>query len=162
MITLSLLKYLEDNGFGTIDTDLFWQKLGLGRRGLYIIETGMPRELSSRTCSTYQIYSRGSNDVDGYRKLDEVMRFLNQSYNTCTLPAVPPVTEQDYQNVSIMPVSSITNMGEDINGRVIYSISGRIYYTDLGSPPQRVYLGTENNHILTTEDNKILEGVING
>lgn len=128
MITLALLKFLEDNGFGEIDKDLFWQKMGLGNKGLYIVEIGASEDRGSRTSSVYEIYSRGVNDVQGYQILQQVADFLNKSYTVCTLPSVPPITDYQYRNVTIMPVSTISNTGVDSEGRVIYSITGKIYY----------------------------------
>lgn len=130
MITLSLLKFLENNGFGEIDKDLFWQKLGVGNIGLYIVEIGDTRTRGMRTSTMYEIYSRGNSDVDGYKRLQKIVDFLNQSYDVCSLPAVPPVSDKEYHNVTIMPVSTISNSGLDVGGRVIYNITGRIYYDD--------------------------------
>lgn len=128
MITLSLLKYLENNGFGTIDVDLFWQKLGLDKKGLYISDLGQEQERGQRISQLYELYYRGTSDTDGYKKLQAIVNFLNDSYGVCELPAVPPVTESGYSNVVIMPLSTISSMGEDANGRIIYSATGRIYY----------------------------------
>lgn len=128
MITLSLLKYLENNNFGTIDVNLFWQKLSLDKKGLYITDLGSNNERGGRKSQMYEIYYRGSSDVDGYKKLQAVVDFLNESFGVCELPAVPPATTSGYSNVAIMPLSSIASMGEDANGRVIYSATGRIYY----------------------------------
>lgn len=128
MITLSLLKYLEDNGFGTIDSNLFWQKLGLDKKGLYISDLGEEQPRGARKSQLYQLFYRGSSDVEGYQKLKEIADFLSESYGVCMLPAVPPVTESGYDNVAIMPLSNITSLGEDENGRIIYTVTGRIYY----------------------------------
>ena len=38
MITIALLKFLEDNHIGTIDVDMFWQNIGLDAEGLYIVK----------------------------------------------------------------------------------------------------------------------------
>lgn len=43
MITLSLLKFIENNGLGVIDQDLFWQKLTLDKVGIYIADIGQTR-----------------------------------------------------------------------------------------------------------------------
>lgn len=128
VLTLSLLKYLSDNGFGTIDQDLFWEKLGLGKNGLYITDVGDAQERGVRKSTTYEIYSRGDSDLDGYTKLQAVAEFLRDSYDVCDLPAVPPYTDEGFTNVSILPPSTISSMGEDGNGRIIYSITGRVYY----------------------------------
>ena len=128
MITLSLLKYLEDKGFGTIDKDLFFQKLTLDRKGIYIANVGDAQSRGMRRTQSYEIYSRGSTDVDGYKKLSDIMDFLNESYGVCQLPAVPPVTDTGYENVTIMPPSTISNVGMDANNRIVYSLSGTINY----------------------------------
>ena len=56
VLTLSLLKYLSDNGFGTIDQNLFWEKLGLGKNGLYITDVGDAQERGVRKSTTYELY----------------------------------------------------------------------------------------------------------
>lgn len=128
VLTLSLLKYLSDNGFGTIDQNLFWEKLGLGKNGLYITDVGDAQERGARKSTTYELYSRGDSDLDGYTKLQAVAEFLRKSYEVCDLPAVPPYSDEGFTNVSILPPSTISSMGEDGNGRIIYSITGRVYY----------------------------------
>ena len=128
MITLSLLKFLEDNNFGEINKDLFFGKLALDKKGLYIVDIGASNERGQQRSQTYEIYSRGKSDVDGYKKLQSVIDFLNDSYEICNLPAVPLVSDKQYDNVTIMPPSSISNIGQDANGRMIYSTTGTIYY----------------------------------
>lgn len=128
MVSLSLLKLLEINGFGTIDEDLFWEKLGLNEDGLYITDLGASQDRGTRNSLSYQIYCRGEDDVSTYKKLQAVADFLTNSFSICKLPAVPPVTDYGYENVTIMPPSAILSLGEDINGRVLYSITGQLYY----------------------------------
>lgn len=149
MITLSLLQYLADNGYGEIDADLFWQKLSLGRIGVYITDIGQPQTRGQLRVQRYQLYSRGKNDVDGYTRLMKIVDFLNSSYATCTLPKAgffqlnksklnsgklaPENADifadtKEYKNVSIMPVSTPTNIGEDTNGRIIWSVTGELRY----------------------------------
>lgn len=133
MITLSLLKYLENNGFGTIDQDLFFEKLGLDKRGVFITsEGGTQASLANRKEQSFTLYSRGTSDVAGYQKLERIVDFLNASYGECELPSVQDargntITE-GYRNVAILPCSSISNVGVDEGGRVIYSARGRIIY----------------------------------
>jgi len=128
MITLSLLKLLEDNGFGEIDQDLWYQKLTLDKKGLYIADIGDSVGRHNRDVQSYEILSRGSSDVDGYNKLNEVRKFLRSSQGECELPAVPPISNKVYQNVEILKPSSITNVGLDAQNRVIYSMTGSIIY----------------------------------
>lgn len=128
MITLALLKFLEDNGFGKIDKDLFFQKLSLGKEGLYIVNVGNYIDHGTVRTQGFELYSRGKNDVDGYKKLEDVLNFLIKSYGVCCLPAVPPITTEKYCNVTIKPTSTISSIGQDVNGKMIYSITGTINY----------------------------------
>lgn len=129
MITLSLLQFLENNDFGKIDEDLFFQKLALGCKGIYITNIGDAQSRGARRSQSYELLSRGKDDVDGYTQLEKVIDFLNASYGECRLPAVPEVAEsKKYENVTIMPLSSITSVGMDENDLVIYSATGTIYY----------------------------------
>ena len=133
MITLSLLKYLENNGLGILDESLFWQKLTVGHNGIYIVEIGDSKSRGIRTSTTYELYSRHTDDVKAYQGLAEVAKLLNSSYEVCSLPKVPGYTETEFSNVTIMPVSTISNAGLDSEGRVVFSITGKIYYDE----PQR-------------------------
>lgn len=131
MITLSFLKLLQDNGFGTIDTDLFFQKLTLDTKGLYIADIGDPVARHSRDTQSYELYARGNTDIDGYKKLKEVRKFLINNYSTiCELPPVPPITTEVYTNVELSKPSTITNVGLDANNRIIYSMTGTIIFKE--------------------------------
>lgn len=132
MITLSLLHFLQDNGLGTIDEDLFWQKLGLGEVGVYISSVGEARERGALKSQAYELYSRGDSDVSGYQKLSQIVEFLNNSYNNCALPEVQgpdgETISPGFSNVTIMPLSTISSNGEDANGRIIWSATGQIIF----------------------------------
>ena len=131
MITLSFLKLLENEGFGTIDVDLFFQKLTLDKTGVYIADVGDPVERHQRDTQSYELLVRGSNDVSGYQKLKAIRKFLATEYqNICELPAVPPVTTESYTNVELSKPSTITNVGLDAQNRVIYSMTGTIIYKE--------------------------------
>lgn len=159
MVSLSLLKLLEINGFGRIDKDLFWEKLGLNEDGLYITDLGGSQERGGRRSLSYQIYCRGKTDVAAYQKLEAVAEFLRESFSVCKLPAVPPVTNYGYENVTIMPPSSILSLGQDTNGRVLYSITGVLYHGEkvqTAPIPVGDYVGTENGQRAITENNKLI------
>lgn len=129
MITLSLLQFLANNGFGTVDIDLFWEKLSLNKNGIFIKSIGQAQERGQRRTQRYEIYSRGSNDVNGYERLKAIIDFLNDSYDNCVLPKCPLVaSSEEYSNVTILPLSTPTNIGEDGNGRTIWSASGELNY----------------------------------
>lgn len=134
MITLSLLQFLQDNGFGEIDKDLFWQKLALGKVGVYITDLGVEQTRGQRRQQRYELYSRGTSDTDGYERLKAIIDFLNNSYDNCVLPATQVGLgsnrhyTESYPNATIMPLSTPTNIGVDANGRVVWSASGVINY----------------------------------
>lgn len=131
MITLSLLKFIENNGLGVIDQNLFWQKLTLDKVGIYIADIGQTKERGGRNVVQFELYSRGDNDVDGYKRLQAVLDLLNNNYVVCNLPSVQNGSQtitEGFSNVTIMPPSSISNYGLDSQGRIIYSATGTLYY----------------------------------
>lgn len=133
MITLNLLKLLENNGFGTIDTDLFWEKLALGNDGVYISSLGDSHARGERHSCRYEIYCRSKkSDVAGYQKLKSIVEFLDRSFGVCTLPEVANAKgvtiAPEVKNVTIMPPTSIANNGIDSNNRIIWTAQGQIYY----------------------------------
>lgn len=131
MITLSFLKLLENEGFGKIDVDLFFQKLTLDKKGVYIADIGDPVAKGSRDTQSYELLARGNNDVDGYKKLKDIRKFLIREYSSiCELPAVPPITTEVYTNVTLSKPSTITNVGLDAKNRIIYSMAGTIIYKE--------------------------------
>lgn len=159
MITLSILKLLENAGFGQIDIDLFWEKLGLNNTGLFITDIGASQELRGRPMAAFEIYSREESDVEGYQRLLEVRDFLSGVRAGCKLPSVPPITDYGYHNVFFLPLSTIANNGVDENGRVVYSITGRVYYQrDTSAPPPAMggYLLTESGLAMLTESSKLI------
>lgn len=161
MVSLSLLKYLEDNGFGTIDQNLFWQKMGIDDDGIYISDVGGSQDRGERPSLTYTIYSRAKNDVEAYRQLEAIADFLKSSFAVCKLPAVPPVTDYGYKNVTILPPSAIVTVGQDINDRSIYSFTGQLYYGSKSEPlPPPPASGSaillESGANLLTEENLII------
>lgn len=133
MITLQLLQLLQNNGLGTIDVDLFWEKMGLGKEGVYVSSLGEATTRGARRAQTYELYSRGDSDVSGYKNLLAIAEFINSAYrDICTLPSVQnpngEVIAEELGNVAIMPLSSISSNGLDANGRTIFSATGRIIY----------------------------------
>lgn len=131
MITLSFLKLLENEGFGEIDVDLFFQKLTLDKKGIYIADIGDPVAKGSRDTQSYELLARGNNDVDGYKKLKDIRKFLIQEYsNICELPAIPPISDTSYTNVTLSKPSTITNVGLDAQNRIIYSMTGTIIFKE--------------------------------
>lgn len=137
MITLAFLKLLEDEGFGTIDGDLFFQKLTLDEKGIYIADIGDPVARGSRDTQSYELLARGATDIDGSYKLSQIRKFLLNNYSDiCELPAMSvqiegeDVTIPAYTNVELSKPSTITNVGLDAQNRIIYSMTGSIIYKE--------------------------------
>lgn len=128
MITIALLKFLEDNGIGTIDTDMFWQNIEIDSDGLYIVNIGQTQARGSRRVQRYEIYVRNKSKLKGLQLLESVIELINNSYAVCELPAVDKYEVPAFGNVTLMPLSTPTRVGEDVNGRIIWSASGNIIY----------------------------------
>lgn len=127
MITLALLKLLEENEFGQIGRSLFWQKMPLGKTGLFITNLAVSGRRGERKSQRFEIFSIGDDDVDGLKKIEAVAEFLRNSYAINNLPAVEDIS-REFENVAIMPPSTVSSLGQNEQGRVVYSISGEIYY----------------------------------
>lgn len=144
MITLSFLKLLEDEGFGIVylngdesGANLFYQKLTLDKKGIYIADIGDPVERHGRDTQSYELLARGATDIDGSYKLSQIRKFLLNNYqNICELPEVSvqiegeDVTIPAYTNVELSKPSTITNVGLDAQNRIIYSMTGQIIFKE--------------------------------
>lgn len=130
MVTLHMLAYLEDNGFGAVDVTLFFEKLPLGKNGLAIFSRGGERSYGrKRAVQNFDIYSRGSSDLLGYDKLEKVAEFFASNYDDlCQLPTIENVSNRVYKNARITTIDNIENLGIDENDRVIYRLGAQIIY----------------------------------
>lgn len=136
MIALHILKLLENEGFGTIDTDLFFEEVpldgnGVPRQGIWIVERGTDVNRFNTQTQNFDIYSRYTNKLTGYKKLEAILDYLQEAYgNVCTLPAVPPHSSTVYENVRLTPTSSVENVGVDENNKIVRVISGTVQYSN--------------------------------
>lgn len=134
MITLSILREIQQAGFGTIDTDLFLEEASLKsdgkpKDGLWIVTRGSGVSRVNTEIQSFDIYSRYANKLTGHIKLESLLEWLQEAYgDVCTLQAVPPYTTQTYKNVRIFPTSSIENAGMDENGKIVRVISFEVYF----------------------------------
>ena len=130
--TLSLLKFLSQNGFGSLSKDLFWEKLELSKNGVYIVSNGQAQERHARRVQSFTLYSRGETDISGYTKLEQIVEFLNSSDSVCSLPSVrdkaTDTVAESIGNVDITPLTTITNSGKDSEGKTIWIATGQIVY----------------------------------
>ncbi len=133
MITLRILKLLEQEGFGTLlgapkTNGLFFEKMPQGKTGVAIFSRGAPMGHGIRLTQAFDLYSRGTDDVEGYQKLEEITELMRNSLTVCTLPVVTGKDETNYTHCSIVPVSNIENAGSDENDRVLFSMTAQITY----------------------------------
>jgi hypothetical protein len=130
MITLHVLQYLSDNGFGTIDTDLFFEKLPLGVNGIAIFARGGRQEYGRNTIAqAFDLYVRGKSDVLGMSICEDLRTLFSDSYGKmCTLPIVEDISERVYKNVQFLEITNIENIGVDENERVVYRLGVTVNY----------------------------------
>lgn len=133
MVTLHIAKLLEDAGFGTLDTDIFWEDMpvdnkGVAINGLWVVPRGTPRGRFVKV-QAFDIYSRHTNKVTSSKKLEDILDYLQEAFATvCELPTVPPHSETRYYDVTITPTSAIENVGADEQDKVVRVISGEINF----------------------------------
>lgn len=133
MITLHIAKLLEDEGFGTLDQDIFWEDMpvdnnGTPKDGLWIVARGAPVGRFTAT-QAFDIYSRYTNKVTGSQKLEDILKYLQNAYGeVCELPEVPPYSTTRYYDCQIVPTSGIENVGADEQDKVVRVISGLIKF----------------------------------
>lgn len=131
MITMHILQFLSDNGFGTIDQNLWFENMPLDKYGLLIVSTGGIKARGRRTeTRSFDIYCRDQlSNVEAMEKLENVIQLLAASYgSTCTLPSVPGYSDRTYSRVVFDDISDIQNLGENQNGRVLYRIGANITF----------------------------------
>lgn len=133
MVTLHLLKLLENEDFGIIDTDLFWEEVpldvdGKPKEGVWIVTRGAPVTRFNVGVQAFDIYARYSDKLTTATKLESILTYLQEAFGVCDLPTVPPYSLANYTNVSITPTSGVENAGTDENDLIVKVISGEINY----------------------------------
>lgn len=134
MVTLHIAKLLENEGFGTLDTDIFWEEIPLGsdgkpKEGIWIVPRGFPLTRFNATAQAFDIYSRYANKITGSQKLEEILKYIQEAYGeVCELPTVPPYSLTQYGNVRLIPTSGIENVGSDEQDRIVRVISAEVQF----------------------------------
>lgn len=130
MITLHLLQYLEDNGFGTINTDLFENLIPNNKIGVSVVAFGGNTNVGRRSCSiTLDIYCRGEDNIKGYDKLDRIRLHFTDN-DICSLPTIPDISNIEYKKVRLTEIGNVETLPPDENNRNIYRLSIQINYED--------------------------------
>lgn len=132
MVTLHIAKLLEQEGFGTLDTDIFWEDMPIDAQGkpingLWVVPRGA--EVGRFTATqAFDIYSRHTNKVVSSKKLEDILAYLQDAYGqVCDLPEVPQ-SPYRYYDCLIRPTSAIENVGTDEQNKVVRVISGEITF----------------------------------
>lgn len=124
VFSLSLLKYLENNNFGEIDRDLFWNKLTLDRKGVYISDIGGNQSRGVRPTYSFELYSRGTDDLDGYERLARISEFLSNKLGVSVSLPGTDYADEGFDCVVIESISTPSSVERDTQGRMIYAITG--------------------------------------
>lgn len=133
MITLHIAAWLDQEGFGTLDTDIFWEEVavdskGVPKDGIWVVTRGNADDRFTNV-QQFDIYSRYSNKLTGSIKLEAILQRIKEAYNDeCTLPTVPPYSLTQYDNVTFNPVSGIENVGTDAQNKVVRVISAEVQF----------------------------------
>jgi len=134
MVTLHIAQLLEDEGFGTLDSTIFWEDMPLDANGkpidgLWIVPRGAALSRFDYTTQSFDIYARDKNKVTSSRLLEDILEYLQTAYEeVCELPTVPDVSSTRYYDCRIQPTSAIENVGVDEQDKVVRVISGEIKY----------------------------------
>lgn len=128
MITLHFCKLLEEQGFGTLDTDIFWEKLPIDTDGIFVVSRGGTSFINNRATQSFDIYSRQANALLGADKLEKIWEYITEDGVVCDLPPVTGVSNKQYKRVRIIPQSNLENLGEDPTGRKIWRWSYQLNY----------------------------------
>lgn len=134
MISLHIAKWLEDEGFGTLDQDIFWEEVALDPNGkpydgIWVVTRGSALNRFNTTTQQFDIYSRYANKLTGSLKLEQILEKIMEAYgDVCTLPTVPPYSLTIYDNVRLRPVSGIENVGSDAQDKIVRVISAEVQY----------------------------------
>lgn len=134
MITLHIAQLLEDEGFGVLDQDIFWEDApldssGKPKDGVWIVARGVPVTRLNVNMQAFDIYSRYADKVTSSKKLEDILDYLQEAYGSvCDLPTVPGYSETLYTDCSIIPTSGIENVGTDEQDKVVRVISGQVNF----------------------------------
>lgn len=139
MISLHIAKWLADEGFGTLDTDIFWEEApldsqGNAKDGIWVVTRSTPLSRFNVTTQSFDVYSRYANKLTGSQKLESILERLQDAYgDTCELPAVEPYSSAVYTDVRLRPVSGIENVGSDDQDKIVRAISGEVQYNKVNN-----------------------------
>lgn len=134
MIIHSLLQQMEDDGFGTVGTDLQIGVLpvlanGNPRNGIAITPRGATVTRVQIEIQSVDFYVRNTNPLAASQTAQEILEYLKESFSeVCSLPALTGVTTETFSSVTIEPTSSVEYVGVDDNNGTSFVVSGDVRY----------------------------------
>lgn len=129
MLTLHILKFLEDEDFGTIAVDLFWEDFPLNKNGVAIYSRAGTMYRGRKAVQAFDLYSRAESAPQAADKLEKIWEMFVDNYVVCDLPVVPNVSEKLYTSVRFVPIANIENLGKDETDRLLFRLSMEAIYT---------------------------------
>lgn len=139
MIALHFMQYLSDNGFGTIQSDIWYGILPVGDRyqpegdEIAVIEVGGEVRKKGNCKQELEIWGRGCNGrwIQMAKKLHAIIELLKE--DCC--PTLPPIVSgcctddgHIYNYVFIRPIGNVENLGTDSENNMLYRIRVEITY----------------------------------
>ncbi len=129
MITLHILQLLSDEGFGAIDTDLFWEDMPLNKNGVAIYSRGGTLFRGrNKAIQSFDLYSRGNSAPQAADKLEKIWEYFVDNYVTCDLPIVSGKSNKLYNKARFSPIANIGNLGKDETDRLLFRLSMEVVY----------------------------------
>lgn len=126
MITLHILQLLSDEGFGTIDVDLFYEDLP--SNGVGIFSRGGPTTRGKQKVQAFDLYSRADSRLAAADKLEKIQEYFDDEFVVCDLPVVPNKSNKVYRQARIIAVANVENLGKDETDRLVFRLSCEVRY----------------------------------
>lgn len=134
MVSLHFAQYLANEGFGVLDTDIFWEDVPLDpqgnpKNGVWVVSRAPALTRRDVNIQNIDIYARYANKITTATKLENILQHIWENQGTdCSLPTVPPYSTVQYTNVRIYPTSGVDNVGSDEQDKIVKVISVEIRY----------------------------------
>jgi len=120
----NIVKYLEDNGLGIINDDLFYTHIPYRKEGISLIERGgsvNSKVVSSQNIDVYAIYNNGNF---ARIRLNEFMKFFCSQTCICYLPPYIDCNTCEYPeyegSVSLTLLSPLESLGKNENNNFVF------------------------------------------
>ena len=118
-VALEVAEYLEDNGIGTVGTDIFVDMLpDLANDAIMVYSTGgqVPDIDLPIGSPNFEVLVRSDSAATAHTKITSIVDLLHQQYNTVL------VTDGNHY-YSILLLGEINALGRDEKGRIEYSVN---------------------------------------